>query len=238
MTDSPQVAQVYVHNTRIPAHSHYDVTGRAPSTAGPPTTFYDPARQIALEPPPAHRSAPAHSVVAPPSVVVPHPSTASSSPFMAAAPPATAVQPVPMPGAPAAMHHPKQMIDREREQREREREQQIMREKEQILVRAGKSKYSLKKDQFLTKTLLHITLFCRRQSQHAGGIYTVILYTSIATSTSCSRTSPAASGLIAHFTPKISCHVARFVGFKDRPGSCTNAFRIWKSPCCKGVIAM
>lgn len=53
--DSPQVAQVYVHNTRIP-HPHYpEVTNR----------FYETVRQLPSEPPPAHRSAALHSVVAP-----------------------------------------------------------------------------------------------------------------------------------------------------------------------------
>ncbi|XP_058981547.1 protein split ends isoform X2 [Musca domestica] len=139
-TDSPQVAQVYVHNARLPAHAHYDVAGRPTTTGapgGPPSAYYDPARQLNLEPPPAHRSATAHSVVAPPpTVVVPHPSAGSSSPFMPSAPPATNV-PLTAGGTSAALHHSKQLMEREREQRDREREQQLLREKEQILVRTG-----------------------------------------------------------------------------------------------------
>ncbi|XP_046808400.1 protein split ends isoform X1 [Lucilia cuprina] len=139
-TDSPQVAQVYVHNTRIPAHTHYDVTGRA-GVAAQPSPYYDASRQISLEPPPAHRSAPVHSVVAPPpTVVVPHPTAGSSSPFMPAAPPATAVQPTPSSVPPT--HHTK-LLEREREQREREREQQLLREKEQIMVRAGADAHNM-----------------------------------------------------------------------------------------------
>ncbi|KAM7353691.1 spen family transcriptional repressor split ends isoform 2-T2 [Cochliomyia hominivorax] len=136
-TDSPQVAQVYVHNTRIPAHTHYDVTGRSAVTTQPASAYYDASRQIAIEPPPAHRSGAVHSVVAPPppTVVVPHPTAGSSSPFMPAAPPATAV-PAAASSAPPPGHHTK-VMDREREQREREREQQMLREKEQMMVRAG-----------------------------------------------------------------------------------------------------
>ncbi|XP_065357231.1 protein split ends isoform X2 [Calliphora vicina] len=141
-TDSPQVAQVYVHNTRIPAHTHYDVTGRA-AVAAQPSAYYDASRQIPLEPPPAHRSAPVHSVVAPPpppTVVVPHPSAGSSSPFMPAAPPASAVQATPSSAPPG--HHSK-ILEREREQREREREQQLLRQKEQIMVRTGADGHSM-----------------------------------------------------------------------------------------------
>ena len=139
------MAQVYVHNTRIPAHTHYDVTGR-PTVAAQSSPYYDATRQIPLEPPPAHRSAAVHSVVAPPpppTVVVPHPSAGSSSPFMPAAPPATAVPVAPSPSSATGLHT--KVLDREREQREREREQQLLREKEQIMVRGGKLEICKKK---------------------------------------------------------------------------------------------
>lgn len=139
-----------MHNTRIPAHTHYDVTGR-PTVAAQSSSYYDATRQIPLEPPPAHRSAAVHSVVAPPpppTVVVPHPSAGSSSPFMPAAPPATAVPVVSSPSSATALHT--KVLDREREQREREREQQLLREKEQIIVRGGK--ICSKIDQLYNKT--------------------------------------------------------------------------------------
>lgn len=62
ISDSPQVAQVYVH-TRIPHPQYQEVSSR----------YYEPVRQVTAEPPPAHR--PPHSVVAPsPSNFAPQPS--------------------------------------------------------------------------------------------------------------------------------------------------------------------
>ncbi|KAL9925945.1 spen family transcriptional repressor split ends isoform 3-T6 [Glossina fuscipes fuscipes] len=126
-TDSPQVAQVYVHNTRIAGHAHYNTNANAP------TGYYETSRQLTREPPPAHRSAAA----LPPTVVVPHPSASGSSPFIAS------VQPPPAPmqtsnntsGVSGSLR-----IEREREREcEREREHQLQREKEQILARVGDS---------------------------------------------------------------------------------------------------
>uniref|UniRef100_A0A1A9WUK0 Protein split ends n=1 Tax=Glossina brevipalpis TaxID=37001 RepID=A0A1A9WUK0_9MUSC len=123
-TDSPQVAQVYVHNARIAGHAHYNTNANAP------TAYYETSRQLAREPPPAHRSATA----LPPTVVVPHP--AASSQFIASVqPPSAAMQTSNNSGVSGSLR-----VEREREcEREREREHQLQREKEQILVRVGDS---------------------------------------------------------------------------------------------------
>ncbi|XP_053961213.1 protein split ends isoform X5 [Anastrepha ludens] len=130
-TDSPQIAQVYVHNTRIP-HPHY--SERA---------FYEAGRQIPIEPPPAHRSVSAHSVVAPPPpATVPPPGAGAASPFIgaptvqlsSAAPNVTTSSVNVQPPAAAVAHlHPVQLLEHEREQRERE-QQQLQREKERIAM--------------------------------------------------------------------------------------------------------
>ncbi|XP_054742082.1 protein split ends isoform X3 [Anastrepha obliqua] len=130
-TDSPQIAQVYVHNTRIP-HPHY--SERA---------FYEAGRQIPIEPPPAHRSVSAHSVVAPPPpATAPPPGAGAASPFIgaptvqlsSAAPNVTTSSVNVQPPAVAVAHlHPVQLLEHEREQRERE-QQQLQREKERIAM--------------------------------------------------------------------------------------------------------
>lgn len=68
-SDSPQMAQVYVHNARIPPAHFSDMATRA-------TGYYD-SGGIQLEPPPAHRPAASISVVVPP----PMPAV-STSPFI------------------------------------------------------------------------------------------------------------------------------------------------------------
>lgn len=68
-SDSPQMAQVYVHNARIPPAHFSDMATRA-------SGYYD-SGGIQLEPPPAHRPAASISVVVPP----PMPAV-STSPFI------------------------------------------------------------------------------------------------------------------------------------------------------------
>lgn len=95
-TDSPQVAQVYVHGTRIP-HPHYPDVG---------PRFFENARasiQPTSEPPPAHRNP----------INAPSPVAAYAS---------VSVQPPPANELPSHMHS--KLLEREREQREREKEQQ------------------------------------------------------------------------------------------------------------------
>lgn len=95
--DSPQVAQVYVHGSRIP-HPHYPDVG---------SRFYENARaqiQPTSEPPPAHRNP----------ISAPSPVAAYAS---------VSVQPPPANELPSHMHS--KLLEREREQRElREREKE------------------------------------------------------------------------------------------------------------------
>lgn len=106
LADSPQMAQVYVHNTRIP-HAHFSEMAQRGG-------YYENAG-IQLEPPPAHRAA---SI----SVVVPPPQ--AGSPYLSGgATVSVSVQP----GAHPSLH-PSQakLLEREREQRERENERLSM----------------------------------------------------------------------------------------------------------------
>lgn len=107
--DSPQMAQVYVHNARIP-HAHFSEM----ATRG---GYYESAG-IQLEPPPAHRAASISVVVPPP------PTVASGSPYISGgATVSVQVQPGSHPGL-----HPSQakLLERDREQRERENERLAM----------------------------------------------------------------------------------------------------------------
>lgn len=107
-TDSPQMAQVYVHNARIP-HAHFSEM----ATRG---GYYESAG-IQLEPPPAHRAASISVVVPPP------PTVASGSPYISGgATVSVSVQP----GSHSL--HPSQakLLERDREQRERENERLAM----------------------------------------------------------------------------------------------------------------
>ncbi|XP_037903936.1 protein split ends isoform X2 [Hermetia illucens] len=104
-TDSPQVAQVYVH-TRIPHPQYQEVSSR----------YYEPVRQVTAEPPPAHR--PPHSVVAPsPSNFAPQPSPG---------PPTNLTH-----LHPKMLGREIEREQREREQREREQREREQREREQ-----------------------------------------------------------------------------------------------------------
>lgn len=107
-TDSPQMAQVYVHNARIP-HAHFSEM----ATRG---GYYESAG-IQLEPPPAHRAASISVVVPPP------PTVASGSPYISGG---TTVSVSVQPGSHTL--HPSQakLLEREREQRERENERLSM----------------------------------------------------------------------------------------------------------------
>lgn len=101
LADSPQMAQVYVHNTRIP-HAHFSEMAQRGG-------YYENAG-IQLEPPPAHRAA---SI----SVVVPPPPQAGSPYLSGGATVSVSVQPGTHPNL-----HPSQAKLLEREQRERENE--------------------------------------------------------------------------------------------------------------------
>lgn len=108
LADSPQMAQVYVHNTRIP-HAHFSEMAQRGG-------YYENAG-IQLEPPPAHRAA---SI----SVVVPPPPQAGSPYLSGGATVSVSVQPGTHPNL-----HPSQaklQLEREREQRERENERLSM----------------------------------------------------------------------------------------------------------------
>lgn len=99
------MAQVYVHNTRIPPAHFSEMATRG--------GYYE-SSGIQLEPPPAHRAAASISVVVPPP-----PNVASASPYISGgASVSVSVQPGPH------SLHPSQakILEREREQRERERE--------------------------------------------------------------------------------------------------------------------
>lgn len=133
--DSPQAAQVYNHGARLTAHPHYTAETAANRTSIVPVagtnSYYEASRQMAREPPPAHRSMVAHSVVAPPlppppSVAVPHQPSGNAAFITTGLPPTSAIQTAIIPHPPAVMHS--KLL---------EREQQLQREKDQMLPRTG-----------------------------------------------------------------------------------------------------
>lgn len=129
------MAQVYVHNARIP-HAHFSEM----ATRG---GYYE-SGGMQLEPPPAHRAAASISVVVPPP-----PSVASGSPYISGgASVSVSVQP-----APHSLH-PSQakLLEREREQREREREN------ERLSMVAAVGKYSMTKQLIYTQDSLRLSM--------------------------------------------------------------------------------
>jgi len=100
LVDSPQVAQVYVHGTRIP-HPHYSDAG---------VRYFDTTnRPLPAEPPPAHR---------PLSAVPTLPSAAEYN-----GPQSSTAAPLP-PQPTNLVHVHSKVLEREREQRDREKDRE------------------------------------------------------------------------------------------------------------------